>query len=209
MKSFLKKQITPKQIIIAFLLIFLFISGVVITSLTINEINERINTTESSTQTAIQPTKNHVDPGLDEYITELNIDSSGLNFIYVDSLPETGANGDFISPNTIRIKRVLPAGESPRTILAHEYMHYVWTKHTQQERDVLSAELESIYSNDVPMQHRMKGYISDHNLTEGSEGFSNELHSIYCTESSDAFLTTPILDECNKWIYRPALTFVR
>lgn len=208
MMNLLTKKLTAKQTFLSLFVLFLLVAGYFIVSATINGINNRLidsKVVKPETQTV----HGHIDPGLDEYITELNIDSKDLNFIYVDSLPEPGANADFTSPNTIRIKRNLPAGENAKTLVAHEYLHYVWSNYPQQQRNMLSGELETLYSSDTPMQNRMKYYIEDHNLTVGSEDFSNELHSIYCTESSDSVLTKSILEECNRWIYRPALTFVR
>jgi len=209
MKSFLKKQLTPKQITIVFLLIFLFISGVVITSLTINEINERKNEAQYLSSTDTNKSKAFVEPGLMAYVNELGINAQNLSIRYVDSLGHDNEYGYYDGAETISILHNPPAGIDIKTVLAHEYLHYIWGKHSQSERDSLGIELDTLYKSDIPMQQRMKSYEDRFGLSPSSDEFINELHSVYCTEVSDAFLSKAILDECNKWIYRPALTFVR
>lgn len=94
-------------------------------------------------------------------------------------------------------------------ILAHEYMHVVWTRfgnvanYPRDYRETLGKELYRLYETDAYMQERVRVYAANDRLD------ANELLAFYCTESSDAYISQAILDVCNNYIRRDRLTFVR
>lgn len=205
MANILTKKLTAKQTFLSLFILFLTIAGYFIVSATISEINSRqVNTSADSN---IVPITN-IDPALQPLVDKLAIDSKGLTIQYVDSLP-SGETGKFDGHHTISILRSGSKTQSMETILAHEYLHFVWSKYPQQKKDELSKALNTLYMSDKPMQERMQPYIDNEHLVVGSGEFSNELHSVYCTESSDSYLSQSIISECSTWINRSALTFLR
>jgi hypothetical protein len=155
--------------------------------------------------------KTEIDPTFLPLIQSLNMQAEGLKIEFVEAFPlDDQQTGEFDGLRTIKILRNGEAKLSLSTTLAHEYLHYIWaSKLSQAERDSLSANLTQLYSADPGMQERMTHYRDFKKLVPGTEQFSNELHSIYCTESSDGWLDQAVLDECNKWISRGALSFQR
>lgn len=90
------------------------------------------------------------------------------------------------------------------TVVAHEYLHHIWFKTLDDTtKTKLTSDLISIYGRDPVMQERVKSYAEKQTLQP------TELFSYYCTETSDKLLTPYIVSECNKYINRSALTFMR
>lgn len=100
----------------------------------------------------------------------------------------------------ILVRAGLSSDQQRRTV-AHEYLHAAFTRIPNQ--DSVIAEVESLYANDGYMRQRMASYISGGRLN------SSELFSVYCTESSDAYLTVAVVTACNQMIDRSTLVFVR
>lgn len=163
---------------------------------------------DSKTPEQPQAPITYVDPQLQPLVSKLGIDPTGLTIKFTDSVPNKGT-ADFDGTSTISILRSGSKSQTPEIVLAHEYLHYKWSRYTQAERDSLSVQFESLYSSDSQMHARMQPYIDNDHLVVGSQEFSNELHSVYCTESSDKYLSQPVLAECNRWINRSAITFLR
>jgi hypothetical protein len=91
-----------------------------------------------------------------------------------------------------------------RTVIAHEYLHHVWYALLDlKTRESLESDLISMYGRDPWMQERVKGYIDVRELQP------TELFSYYCTESSEGYITSFVLTECNKYINRSSLALIR
>jgi len=152
----------------------------------------------------------HVDPSLLQLSQQLGLDVRGLNIQYVASFPEQEKSGDYDGVKTIRVLKGgnQLTGATEASSLAHEYLHYVWSMKSDSERDVLAKEFNKLYNNDEVTQSRMKVYSDTGTASPGSLSFANELHSIYCTERSDASLSKLIIDECNRFINRSALQLI-
>ena len=148
--------------------------------------------------------KTQVQAELQPLIRKLGINPYGLDIHYVDSYPIENQQANFDNIRTITLLRDAPNIEKE---LAHEYLHYIWNNKVL-NKDELSNFLNELYNSDPGMQYRMKVYTKQ-NILPNTDQFTNELHSIYCTESSDAYLTQVIITECNKWINRNSLTFSR
>ena len=89
-------------------------------------------------------------------------------------------------------------------VVAHEYLHHVWFKALDDPtKTKLTSDLISIYGKDPVMQDRVKSYAEKQTLQP------TELFSYYCTEASDSLLTPYIVAECNKYINRGVLQFIR
>lgn len=88
-----------------------------------------------------------------------------------------------------------------RTTVAHEYLHVAYGKAPNQ--DAVIADLNALYANDAYMQQRMAAYVARGIFSP------TELFSVYCTESSDSYLTATVLRACNTLIDRSSLTFSR
>lgn len=205
--KYLMKILKALGIAIACYAVFIFCYAIILAALA----QDNNSDSSSADQTVAQIPPTEVDPQLEPLVKVLGIDPTGLHIAYVDNLPPN-ESGFFDGKRTISILRGGERnGPQPNIerILAHEYMHSIWNKHTEGERDMLSSNLEALYNSDPQMQERMKSYINDFNLAPGSPQFSNELHSVYCTEVSDQYLSSPVANECNKWIKRSTLTLVR
>ena len=117
-------------------------------------------------------------------------------------IPHTDSKGNF-SYGSITIKQGL-SPEEERVLVAHEYLHHVWESQLDQTtQHDLTSQLMTMYGRDDWFKNRIATY-SDTNML-----IPTELFSYYCTESSDPYLTTYVSGECNKYISRSALQFVR
>ena len=145
--------------------------------------------------------KTTVDPSLMPLVKELSINPYGLDIQYGTFAKDT-QHGEYDGNRSIKVVK----GDTKQYI-AHEYLHYVWNNKVL-NKDELSSSLNDLYNNDPGMQIRMKWYV-DRNILPNTPQFTSELHSIYCTESSDQYLTQTVLNDCNKWINRNSLTFER
>jgi hypothetical protein len=183
-------------------LMLLFGAAVITSSLTPDTGADSKSLTQKSSQTS------YVDPDLLPLVSKLGIDTRGLTIRYVDSLQKK-ETGNFDGEHTISLVRGGGKTQTTDTVLAHEYLHYKWSLYSQTDKETQASELENLYSSDSQMKVRMQPYIDNEHLDVGSLEFSNELHSVYCTESSDKYLSRPVLNECNRWINRSALTFLR
>ena len=138
---------------------------------------------------------------------------------YVDNYEDGGQRGEHTSQtggastnwqkvSSITVGRNLSQEEELRT-LTHEYLHVVWVqfgnidKYSDDFVPKLSGELTSLYDNDQWMHQRMQWYVDNGTFS------ANELFAIYCTESSDSYLSADILTQCSTYIDRSKLTFVR
>jgi hypothetical protein len=162
---------------------------------------------EANTQ-AQQMAVSEVDPALVPLVRQLRIDPTGLIIRYIDGYATKEQQGEFDGIRTITIARNHSEIEPVANTLAHEYLHSVWIKMPQQDKDYLTVQLNDLYTGDEFMRNRMKIYLEE-GLQPGTIEFANELHSIYCSDISDPYLSKPVLDECNRWINRSALTFLR
>jgi len=94
--------------------------------------------------------------------------------------------------------------EEEKLVVAHEYLHHVW----EAELDPvtlhdLTSQLMTLYGKDGWFKTRVATY-SDTNML-----LPTELFAFYCTESSDQYLTPYVIGECNKYINRDTLRFIR
>jgi len=147
----------------------------------------------------------HAVGGKDELIDNVSIayvagyDNATTNGEYQ---PVVNSDGTF-SYGTITVKNgVEPTYE--KTVVAHEYLHHIWQAHLdEQTLHDLTSQLMTLYGNDDWIKDRTNWY-SDSNML-----IPTELFSFYCTEASDKYLSQYVLDTCNKYIDRSALTFTR
>lgn len=155
--------------------------------------------------------KTEVDPAILPMANELGLQTEGLKIQYVDHLTALAEGqslvGLYDENRTISLLKDQDVQTSTKPALAHEYLHYVWDKKmTPEEKTTLTTQLTNLYNGDYGMSGRMSKYTY---LTVGSQDFATELFSIYCTESSDGYLSPEVLTKCNKWINRGAITFKR
>jgi hypothetical protein len=122
-----------------------------------------------------------------------------LNLRYTDGFKDPNTSGLYSNWDTITIKANLDKKREHR-VIAHEYLHYIWYKvlDDNQRTDITNIT-NTLYSNDPAMAKRMSFY---------SNPKPNELFSIYCTESTDQYIT-PLIMYCNSYINRSVLTFLR
>lgn len=117
-------------------------------------------------------------------------------------LPVKDDNGSFVY-GTITVKQGLNADDE-RTVAAHEYLHHIWETgmDTQTQHD-LTSQLMTLYGNDDWMKSRTDFY------SDTSMLLPTELFSFYCTEVGDSHLSKYVLDQCNTYINRSMLSFMR
>lgn len=127
---------------------------------------------------------------------------------YVDTYPDQmregeyqpylDANGVFIYGN-ITIKKNLDP-EAEKIDVAHEYLHHIWQVYFDETtKHDLTSHLMTMYGRDKRMQQRVASYSETNML------IPTELFSFYCTEFTDQYLTTYVLQKCNEYITRSAL----
>lgn len=91
---------------------------------------------------------------------------------------------------------------SERSTIAHEYLHHIWAAELDEDtKDNLSSHLITLYGHDPTIRQRTIDY------SEGSVLSANELFAFYCTEYSDGYLTSYVLEQCSKYIDRKVLEF--
>lgn len=116
--------------------------------------------------------------------------------------PFVTSEGDF-SYGVITVKKGLDP-EWEKGVVAHEYLHHVWeTQLDDATIHDMTSQLMTLYGNDDWIKNRTDWY-SDSNML-----LPTELFSFYCTEVSDRYLTSYVLETCNTYIDRSKLTFTR
>lgn len=135
-----------------------------------------------------------------------------VSISYIDSYKEKDMAGEYTPYNdsdgkfsygTITVKKGL-SSEEEKVVVAHEYLHHIWG--TQIEPSVirsLTSQLMTLYGKDDWFKTRLATY-SDTNIL-----IPTELFSFYCTESSNQYLTQYVIDQCNTYIKRDTLQFIR
>lgn len=132
---------------------------------------------------------------------------------YVDSYAAEGQWGlyqTYINPTTGKFlygKMTILKGLNQNDYLssvAHEYLHHVWfALMDEPTKTKLTSDLIAMYGNDSPVRSRAKWYSDEQKLQP------TELFSIYCTESTDGYLTGYVRSECEKYINRNAFLMLR
>lgn len=130
------------------------------------------------------------------------------NLAYADNLSfgtfeaaGTYNNGDYGDPDgrTIRISKDWD-DTTKRTILAHEYLHYIWFNSAVLQNDFkLEQRLMHMYDNIPWLRDRLSQYRSNKIVSR------TELFSYVCTEVSDGHMDEYVLQQCNKWLNRSKL----
>lgn len=112
------------------------------------------------------------------------------------------SKGNF-SYGTLTVKQGLDT-EEEKVVTAHEYLHHIWfSELDEQAQRELTSQLMTLYGQDDWFKTRVATY-SDTNML-----IPTELFSFYCTESSDQYLTPYVIEQCNKYINRGTLQFIR
>lgn len=84
-----------------------------------------------------------------------------------------------------------------KTILAHEYLHYVWYRDKLGEDQQLVNDLTAFYNRSPDLQQIMSNYKTKK---------STEFFSYGCTEWSDRRLSQYILEKCSQYLDRSKLS---
>jgi hypothetical protein len=113
---------------------------------------------------------------------------------YTDLIWAAGTYSDYKKAITVKA-----GGSDQRRILAHEYLHYVWYRDSLESDSALVTELTSFYNRSPGLQDRMVNY--DSGMRRPTEFFS-----YVCTEWSDRWLTSYVLEKCNHYIDRSKLS---
>lgn len=129
-------------------------------------------------------------------------DYSKLNLVWTDN-PEAdcgwaNAGGCYNDHNkTLKIRKDIDRN-GLRSVVAHEYLHYVWYADKLDDNNRLKSELIALYAKYPEFQRRVDG---DHGHYRTSGGLlPTEFFSYGCTEISDAKLGEYISTECNRYI---------
>lgn len=103
------------------------------------------------------------------------------------------------SPKKIVIRKDKTA-EEVDTSIAHEFLHYQWSKDRLGNNRQLTSDLMVLYGNNEVLRGYLS-YYSDSGTLDPEEVFAN-----ICTKAKDSALTKHVLDTCNKYIDRSRLT---
>ncbi len=138
---------------------------------------------------------------------------SKFSTAYVNSYDTAGKQGEYkpyINATTGKFlygKMTILSGvdaNQTKADVAHEYLHHVWYAILDEPtKTKLTSDLITMYGNDSPARVRAKWY-SDKQILQPTE-----LFSIYCTESTDGYLTDYVRGECEKYINRNAFLMLR
>ena len=139
------------------------------------------------------------DPTLLSDAQLLGIDASELNLEYTtDFRPNftppanSTIHAIFYPPNTLAVRPGMDKTEE-YAALAHEYLHFQWSKGNRAPTDALMQ----VYNGNYYLRQRMSFYNS---LGVGSPDFVEELNSIECTEYADGSLYYVVLNYCTKYL---------
>lgn len=134
---------------------------------------------------------------LSYYVDGYNEENRFGEYMHVQS-----ADGTFLY-GTITIKQSTDPKQL-KTVVAHEYLHHIWYVHLDEPTlGNLTSQLTTLYDKDAWMQHRVNEF------PDGNYQLPTELFSLYCTEVPDKYLNQFVLETCNAYIDRSALTFTR
>ncbi len=163
---------------------------------------------------AIKPPVEH-DTHLMQVVASIGGDSAKLKDVsvkYTASYKNENQQGEYASAENgkgafsygiMTIKQGLDA-EEEKVVVAHEYLHHIWASELdQQALHDLTSQLMTLYGKDDWFKTRAATY-SDTNML-----LPTELFSFYCTESSDQYLTSYVVEQCGKYINRSTLRFIR
>lgn len=147
------------------------------------------------------------DPKLVGDAQELGIDYSQVNLEFTPTNPtstieksDEPAVGVFIYPNTIQIKTGL-SKKDELTIVAYEYMHYVWKDTSTKQQQQLAKQLR-VYRSWNP------DFNADVSRYHGTpETIDNELHSTVCTHVQPYLLSNSFNNYCNQFIKNRSILF--
>ena len=78
------------------------------------------------------------------------------------------------------------------TIFAHEYMHYIRSIMTEEEREKYAIITGNLYEQYQSVRDRVKDYPA--------EAYANELHSYICTEMRTEEIPKELLDHCLEYV---------
>ena len=92
-----------------------------------------------------------------------------------------------------------------KTIVAHEYLHYVWYKQNLDDDRQLTSALTHLYGRSPHLQQRMNEGTEHQYLNSGGLQ-PTEFFAFGCTEISDIQLGQYIAGWCNRFIDTSALT---
>lgn len=133
---------------------------------------------------------------------EAAYDYHKLNLIYTDNQAADCkwdlADGCYYNfQKTIKIKRNNNK-TALRTILAHEYLHYVWYENNLDADSRLVSDLIALYGRYPEFRQRIAG-LDGHYQASGRL-LPTELFSYGCTEISNAKLGSYIAEKCRQYI---------
>ncbi len=105
------------------------------------------------------------------------------------------------STKTLTLRKGNYNAEQLKTIVAHEYLHYVWYKHSLDQDTKLTSLLIDFYAKNPPFQNRVSSHYVDSGGLKPTEFFSYG-----CTEIQDQRLGSYIASKCNEYIDTSTLT---
>jgi hypothetical protein len=152
-----------------------------------------------ATQVKILPTYPRV-PEVDQMFRDLGI--TNIAQIEVKLSDDTGCPPSptlrgcaftFDDHMTVYLTSVWQREPNKYSTIAHEYLHWQWSKGDRAN----ATELMAVYNSNSYFQQRMSFY---NDLGVGSEAFLNELNSTTCTEWADSALPFNLLSYCTKHI---------
>lgn len=132
---------------------------------------------------------------------ELGIDVSNINLNISDKVEAddlSDALGTFLLPNTITIKSGL-SPHAERQILAHEYLHYLWS--TQDHQDNLQSYIDASV-NDPWLKEVLSSYTNC-----DRECIADEAHSYSCSTEPLEYLSQEFNNYCNSLIPNRQILF--
>lgn len=133
---------------------------------------------------------------------ELGIDVSALN-IYIDDGMQADdladADSVFAPPNTIVIHNGFTPAEQ-RELLAHEYLHYVWSKSKPSEAVIEANNAAAI--NDPFLRQQLSQYTNCDRLC-----IADEVNSYACTAEPPQYLDATYNQYCNSLIPNRVILF--
>lgn len=162
------------------------------------------STSHDQTHTVLQTSQAKQEPEILSALqsVEAKYNYSKLNLVWTDN-PEADcgsadARGCYNDHRkTIKISKYLDRNVL-RSVVAHEYLHYVWYSEKLDDNNRLTSELIALYAKYPAFQKRVDG---DHGYYRTSGGLlPTEFFSYGCTEISGAKLGEYILTECNRYI---------
>ena len=152
-----------------------------------------VTSSESAPTPAYAPTTYSVPAEVKPVVDRLGITDRTVK-IKTDFPCKPGARACFDTAIHFPLTSLQLGEQEQNAVLAHEYMHYVYTKLNDTDRTKYEQLAVGVYNQSELFQKRMKWYV-ERNILD-----NDEILAVACTEVSDSILPAELYQYCVKYL---------